>query len=108
MFDYSQFLEPVQPNDTPSGSDDPPTQPEGPEESNGKDKRICSVTFNNVIREEHRAPQHDKLILERIESAQLSMTKMVREIYTVVHMATLLVSGYQLYVVLNILRWICT
>jgi len=65
------------------------------------------VTFNNIIREEHRTSQHDKVILERIESAQLSMTKMVRELYTVVHMATLLVSDYQLDVVLNILRWIC-
>ncbi|KAF9346914.1 hypothetical protein BGX34_003525, partial [Mortierella sp. NVP85] len=98
MFDYNQFLTPTQPNASTSDSSDslPQDSHEEPAaESSGKDIRTCSVTFNNIIRDEHRISKKDEVILDRIESTQLSMSYMIHELYTIAHMATLLIAQGQ-------------
>ncbi|KAK3812881.1 MAG: hypothetical protein J3Q66DRAFT_371462 [Benniella sp.] len=100
MFDYNRFLSPTQPNASTSDSSDSQPQdsleePTAATESNGKDIRTCSVTFQNAIRDEHRISKKDELILDRIESAQLCMSKMTHELYTIAHMATLLIARGQ-------------
>ena len=100
MFDYNRHLLPTQPNASTSESSDTPQDSHEERavaaESNSKEIRTCSVTFHNIIRHEHSISKKDEVILDRIESTQLIMSKMIHELYTVAHMATLLVSGCQL------------
>ncbi|KAI8347700.1 hypothetical protein B0O80DRAFT_209231 [Mortierella sp. GBAus27b] len=76
-------------SDTSEGNPDP-TLEELPQDGS---IRTCSTTLSNIVRQEYRMSGTDSRILETIENAQLAMTNMTNEIYTMAHMATLMIAG---------------
>lgn len=89
LYDYNQLLAEEQATDDTTDSTDQQLEPEGTV------LRTCSSTFNNLIRREHQTSGDNFSILERIESVQLVITEMMHEVYTIAHMASILVSGYR-------------
>jgi hypothetical protein len=95
MYDYSRLLTRSQINNdgTNTSNQGHPVDCEEATQDETKCLRTCSATFNCVIREEHCKSGEDLAILRTIESTQMVMTAMTNEMYTLAHMAALLVSG---------------
>ncbi|KAI8355837.1 hypothetical protein B0O80DRAFT_448080 [Mortierella sp. GBAus27b] len=87
MYDYSHLLTLGPAIESGSNQQHPVN-----DEDESKCLRTCSATFNNLIRGEHRESRDDARIIRTIEATQLTMTSMLHEVYTIAHMATLLIA----------------